>query len=91
MGVKYGETIGAGLGQGLGYVFGGKDKERNKDWQTTGKTIGGFFGRMTGFKTGGLVRKTGVALVHKNEFVLPNGVKPTKLQRAKVRKLKSKK
>jgi hypothetical protein len=47
-------------------------------------------GKMSGFKTGGLVRKTGVALVHKNEFVLPNGVAPTKAQRLKVKKIKSK-
>lgn len=43
------------------------------------------------FKTGGKVKKTGLAKVHKGEFVLPKEVKPTKAQRAKVAKLKAKK
>jgi hypothetical protein len=90
MGAKYGELVGSTIGRGLGYVFGGKEKQKNQDWQTTGKTLGGYFGKMSGFKTGGLVRKTGVALVHKNEFVLPKGVAPTKAQRLKVKKIKSK-
>lgn len=38
------------------------------------------------FKKGGRVKKTGVALVHKGEFVLPVGVKPTKAQLKKVAK-----
>jgi hypothetical protein len=43
-----------------------------------------------GYKTGGRVRKTGKALVHKDEFVLPVGVKPTKGQKKSVKILKSK-
>lgn len=43
------------------------------------------------YKTGGKVKKTGLAKVHKGEFVLPASVKPTKAQRAKVAKLKAKK
>ena len=45
-----------------------------------------------GFKTGGRVKRTGKALVHKNEYVLPAGVEPTKAQKKKVAtiKLKSK-
>lgn len=38
------------------------------------------------FKNGGRVKKTGMALVHKGEFVLPVGVKPTKAQLKKVAK-----
>jgi hypothetical protein len=36
------------------------------------------------YKKGGRVKKTGVAMVHKGEFVLPVGVKPTKAQIKKV-------
>jgi hypothetical protein len=42
---------------------------------------------MLPFKKGGRVKKTGPALVHKGEFVLPASVKPTKSQLAKVAKL----
>jgi hypothetical protein len=43
------------------------------------------------FKKGGLVKKTGVAFVHKGEFVLPVGVKPTKAQIKQVAKRKNRK
>lgn len=43
------------------------------------------------YKTGGKVKKTTMAKVHKGEYVLPVGVKPTKAQKAKVAKLKAKK
>ena len=43
------------------------------------------------FKKGGKVNKTGLAILHKNEYVLPAGVKPTKAQKAKVAKKKAKK
>jgi len=36
--------------------------------------------KIAGYKTGGKVPKTGVALVHKGEYVLPAGVAPTKTQ-----------
>lgn len=52
--------------------------------------LNGFGHALTGFKTGGTVKKTGLALVHKNEFVLPLGIKPTKAQKSAVRKLKNK-
>ena len=42
------------------------------------------------YKTGGKVKKTGLAVVHKNEYVLPVSVKPTKAQKTKVMKLKKK-
>lgn len=41
-----------------------------------------------GYKTGGRVKKTGRALVHKDEFVLPKGVKATKKQKQQVAKIK---
>ena len=43
------------------------------------------------FDEGGEVKKTQVAKVHKGEYVLPAGVKPTKGQRKAVAKGKGKK
>ena len=43
-----------------------------------------------GYKTGGKVKKTGLALVHKSEYILPASIKPTKAQKAAVAKLKRK-
>jgi hypothetical protein len=40
--------------------------------------------KVAGYKTGGKVAKTGIALVHKDEFVLPKGVAPTKAQKKAV-------
>lgn len=47
-------------------------------------------GSGVGFKLGGKVKKTGRALVHAGEYVLPRGVKPTKDQVASVRAIKKK-
>jgi hypothetical protein len=50
------------------------------------------FGRaFTGYKTGGKVKKTSLALVHKNEYILPANAKPTKAQKAIVAKNKKSK
>ena len=43
-----------------------------------------------GYKTGGRVKATGNALVHKNEYVLPSSVPPTKAQKKKVATIKRK-
>jgi hypothetical protein len=45
----------------------------------------------SGFKKGGRVKKTGKAMLHKGEFVLPVGVKPTKAQIKKVAMRKKRK
>jgi len=42
-------------------------------------------------ETGGKVDKTQIAMVHKNEYMLPAGVKPTPAQVKKVNALKKKK
>ena len=59
-----------------------------------GGQLGGAIGSLLPFKTGGAVKKTGPALLHKGEFVLSANAKPTKAQRAIVaankRKAKSK-
>lgn len=53
-----------------------------------GEKVGGFLGEKVGglipFKKGGPVRRTTKALLHKGEYVLPAGVKPTAEQRRKV-------
>jgi len=42
--------------------------------------------KIAGYKNGGKVPKTGIALVHAGEFVLPKGVAPTKAQKDAVAK-----
>ena len=74
--------IGGIGGQALGQKYGGN--------------VGGEIGKIAGtalgmafpyFKKGGKVKKTGLAMVHKNEYVLPSSVKPTKAQKDAVAKL----
>lgn len=81
----FGAKIGSVLGSEIGRKLGGK----------SGAAIGGVLGEAggsiaPGFKTGGKVKRTGKALVHKGEYVLPKSVKPTKAQRAKVSAIKAK-
>ena len=45
---------------------------------------------LTKLEKGGDVKKTEMALVHKGEFMLPKGVKPTKAQRLAVLRGKAK-
>lgn len=42
------------------------------------------------YKKGGKVMKTGLAVVHSGEYVLPKGVKPTMAQKKKVSEMKKK-
>lgn len=81
-----GSQIGGVLGQAIGQKYLGK----------TGGDIGKILGTAGGmafpyFKKGGKVNKTGLAMVHKGEYVLPKNVKPTKAQKSAVAKGKSKK
>lgn len=85
LGAIFGRGAGKALGSGLGKLIGGK----------AGKKLGGALGAeagtlagatLTPYKLGGKVPKTGAALLHKNEFVLPAHVKPTKAQKAAVAK-----
>ena len=78
----FGRILGTGLGA-LGsalYPIKGID----------GATVGGALGDLAPFKKGGRVPRTGRALVHKGEYILPVGVAPTKAQKAKVAKGKAK-
>lgn len=78
-----GSQIGAIGGQALGQKLGG-----NVGGQI-GKIAGGALGAaFPYFKEGGAVKKTGPAMVHAGEYVLPKGVKPTKAQKNAVAKLK---
>lgn len=54
-----------------------------------GGELGSVLGGLTGFKNGGRVKRTGKALIHKGEWVLPVGVPPTKSQKAKIAKKKA--
>ena len=77
-----GSIIGGSLGSAVGKHFGGD----------AGEKIGNVLGTVAGealpwFKKGGAVKHTGIAKVHKGEYVLPKGEDPTKAQRAKVAKL----
>lgn len=78
--------IGGGIIGGIaGGLIGGK--KGKKIGSKLGADIGGTAGlAYPAFKKGGKVKKTGLALVHKNEFVLPAGVEPTKAQKDAVAK-----
>ena len=81
MGV-YGDILGSSIGALAVRYFGGNDY-----WKTTGKTIGGYFGKnILPFKKGGKVHSTGLAYLHKNEIVLPVKIKPTKSQLKRIKK-----
>lgn len=51
----------------------------------------GAMGSLSPYEKGGRVTRTEPALVHKGEYVLPKGVKPTKAQKRAVAKGKAKK
>ena len=77
-----GSQIGSIAGGALGKKYGGSTGEQ------IGKIAGGALGlAFPYFKKGGKVKKTGPAIVHKGEYVLPSSVKPTKAQRAAVARL----
>ena len=90
LGGAIGQEAGGALGGLLGKAFGGRKGAQ------AGANIGRVAGGLAGgafpmFKKGGKVKKTGLAVVHKGEYVLPKGVAPTKAQKAKVAKKKLKK
>jgi hypothetical protein len=91
-------AIGAAVGSEGGSALGGLigKKLGGRGGAGAGRNIGRVVGGLAGgafplFKKGGKVNKTGLAVVHKGEYVLPAGVKPTKAQKAKVAKKKAKK
>jgi hypothetical protein len=76
-------AIGAALGGLGGSYVGGKiaKGKYKKEISTLGSALGS---AIPWFKQGGRVPRTEIALVHKNEYVLPKGVKPTKEQKKMV-------
>ena len=91
LGGAIGSEAGSFLGSKLGGLAGGRKGAQ------AGANIGRVAGGLAGsalipmFKKSGKVKKTGLAVVHKGEYVLPKGVKPTKAQKARVAKKKAKK
>ena len=75
------------LGSQLGRQIGGKGAFGDL-LSGVGSCAGGLI--PIGFEEGGEVKQTGQALVHKGEYVLPKGVKPTPAQRRAVAKGKAK-
>lgn len=92
VGKSIGKDLGKGAGKAIGGLIGGK--KGAKEGSKIGGGLGGQLGKKAGqlapailsFKKGGKVPKTGLAQLHKNEYVLPANVKPTKAQIAKVNK-----
>jgi hypothetical protein len=89
MGV-YGEIFGPLAGELIG-TYAGKKLEKYTGMGSgaggaAGKGIGTALGKLAKYKKGGRVKRTGKAIVHKGEYVLPRGVKPTKAQMKKVAK-----
>jgi len=85
-----GQAIGSYGGATLGEYIGKKFKA-GETGKNIGRVIGSELGALSAYKKGGKVKKTGPALLHKNEFVLPASVKPTKAQKMAVAKLHKKK
>lgn len=85
----FGATIGRGVGSALGGVLGGAIGEKDAG-SKIGGALGGIGGGMLPFATGGKVPgkkgKPVRALVHGGETILPVGVKPTKAQKAEIRR-----
>lgn len=85
----FGKILGKGLGKVAGGIAGGLvgGKAGKKIGSQLGGELGGTAGAvLTPYKKGGKVPKTGPALLHKGEFVLPAHVKPTKAQVSAVAK-----
>ncbi len=78
--------FGSLLGRGLGTIGSALLPVKG----ISGGDVGEQLGALAPFKHGGAVKKTGVALLHKGEWVIPANSKPTKTQRAVVAKNKVK-
>lgn len=91
LGETLGGVLGGMIGKHAGRRFGGYTGVGEQGGQDLGTKLGQHFGRMTRYKKGGRVKRTGKAIVHKGEYVLPKGVKPTKTQMKKVAAKKKRK
>lgn len=69
IGGSLGSIAGAGLGQAIGQKYGGSlGGQVGRD---LGRVAGGAAGALLPFKNGGRVKKTGPAMLHKGEIVVP--------------------
>jgi len=69
IGTAIGTYGGAGLGEFIGKKYGGSiGQEAGKN---IGRVAGGALGSLLPFRAGGKVKKTGPALLHKGEIVVP--------------------
>ena len=85
-----GNWIGSGIGGLIGKLTDRPGGPKGSDiGGAIGSTLGGFAGGAF-FRKGGKVKRTGPAFVHKGEYVLPKGVKPTRKQVKAVAKKKKK-
>lgn len=78
------------FGSLLGNLAGGLGSKFLPIPGVNGSELGGALGGLLPFKTGGAVNKTGPAYLHKGEFVLSPGLKPTAYQRKVVSRNKAK-
>jgi hypothetical protein len=62
---KIGEMLGGAFGGAVGKKYGGKTGGK------IGKSLGKIAGSLVPFKRGGMVKKTGPILAHKNELIVP--------------------
>ena len=88
LGGLLGKAIGGFAGNALGKFTGTGGQEGGEIGETL---AGNLLGKLIPFKKGGRVRKTGPAYMHKGEFVLPKGVKPTTKQLKAVSKRRGRK
>jgi len=92
-----GATLGKSLGDMAGTYIGKKYLGDDYKGQTAliGSSLGGLAGSLLPFKNGGLVPgkkgKPKIILAHSGEWVLPNGISPTKEQRSLIEKRKKQK
>lgn len=89
LGAAAGSHAGSFIGRRLGRLIDGNRGESigNDLGSTLGTVTGGVIGSAAPtFKKGGRIKRTGKAVLHKGEFILPKGVPPTKSQIKKVRK-----
>ena len=86
IGHHVGKYLGGKIGKFAGRKLGKYTGVNSDRGMKVGQDIGGALGSLTPYKKGGPVRKTKPALLHKGEYVLPKGVKPTKKQKKMVAK-----
>lgn len=91
IGQAVGKYAGGKIGKFAGKKIGKYTGVGEEKGEKVGRDIGSALGSLTPYKKGGPVNKTKPALLHKGEYVLPKGVKPTKKQKRMVAKKRKRK